>query len=347
MDATSRIGSNQVKIDIYNHILPKPYYDRMTGQSESGAYMMKRVSNIPYLYDVDVRFQKIAEFGEDYQQVFSLNLPPVEAVWGPDQSPEMARVANDSMAEIVAKHPDRFPGFVAALPLNNIDAALVEAERAVKQLGAKGVQIFSNINGRPMDEPDFLPLFQRMAELDCPLWVHPTRSAAFADYVNETRSKYDLWWAFGWPYETTIFMGRLVMSGIFDKLPDLKIITHHMGAMLPYFEMRAGPGLDQLGTRSDDPEELAVLGRLKKRPYDYFRMFYADTALFGSIPATECGLAFFGSDHVLFASDAPFDPEGGSGYIRSTLRVIDGITASIEDKQKIYEGNARRLLKLG
>ena len=92
--------------------------------------------------------------------------------------------------------------------------------------------------------------------------------------------------------------------------------------------------------------EAGTLGRLEKRPYDYFRMFYADTATFGSVPATECGLAFFGADHVLFASDAPFDPEKGSGYIRSTLAVMEGITASIEDKQKIFEGNARRLLKL-
>jgi predicted TIM-barrel fold metal-dependent hydrolase len=197
-----------------------------------------------------------------------------------------------------------------------------------------------------MDEEHFFPLFQKMHELDYPLWVHPTRAATTPDYASETRSKYDLWWAFGWPYETANFMGRIVFSGMFDKLPELKIITHHLGAMVPYFEMRAGPGLDQLGTRSDDPEDNAALGRLKKRPYDYFRMFYGDTAVFGSIAATECGLTFFGSDHVLFASDAPFDPEGGSGYIRETLRVLDGITASIGDKEKIYEGNARRLLKL-
>jgi aminocarboxymuconate-semialdehyde decarboxylase len=335
-----------VKIDIFNHILPKPYYDRMIDKMPSGAYMLKRVSNIPFLYDLDTRFRKIEQFGDDYQQVFSVNLPPVEAVWGPDEAPEMARVANDSMAEICAQHKDRFPGFVAALPLNNIDAAIVEAERAVKTLGAKGVQIFSNINGHPMDEAQFFPLFQKMHDLDYPLWVHPTRAATTPDYATETRSKYDLWWAFGWPYETSNFMGRLVFSGLFDKLPNIKIITHHLGAMVPFFEMRAGPGLDQLGTRSDDPEDNAVLGRLKKRPYDYFRMFYGDTAVFGSIPATECGLAFFGSDHVLFASDAPFDPEGGSGYIRETLRVLDGITCSIEDRQKIFEGNARRLLKL-
>ena len=96
----------------------------------------------------------------------------------------------------------------------------------------------------------------------------------------------------------------------------------------------------------NDPIDVAAQGKLAKRPFDYFRMFYADTAVFGSIAATECGLAFFGSDHVLFASDAPFDPEKGSGYNRETIRVVDNITASIEDKQKIYEGNAKRLLKL-
>ena len=335
-----------VKIDIFNHILPKPYYDKMMGMSAEGAYMMKRVSAIPMLYDVEARFDKIDQFGEDYQQVFSLNLPPIEVVAGPEDSPELAQIANDGMAEVAAKHPDRFPGFVAALPLNNIEAALEETDRAIKHLGAKGVQIFSNINGRPLDDPEFQPLFDKMAEHDLPIWLHPTRSAEFSDYATEDRSWYDMWWAFGWPYETSVAMGRIVMSGLFDKHPDIKIIAHHMGGMVPFFEGRVGPGLDQLGRRSDDEHEAGTLVRLQKRPYDYFRMFYADTATFGSVGATECGLAFFGADRVLFASDAPFDPEQGSGYIRSTLAVMDGMTASIEDKQKIFEGNARRLLKL-
>ena len=335
-----------MKIDIFNHILPKPYFDRMVSMSGQGAYMQKRVREIPMLYDLDARFEKIDQFGEDYVQIVSLNLPPVEALAGPEDSPELARLANDSMAEVVSQCPDRIPGFVAALPLNNMDATLVEAERAVVELGAKGVQIGSNINGRPLDDPEFFPLYAKMAELDMPIWLHPTRAADFPDYKAEQRSKYDMWWVFGWPYETSVAMGRLVMSGVFDRHPDIKIIAHHMGGMVPYFEGRVGPGLDQLGKRSNDPDDMGALGRLEKRPYDYFRMFYADTAVFGSIPATECGLAFFGSDRVLFASDAPFDPERGSGYIRETIRVIDNITASIEDKQKIYEGNARRLLKL-
>src|SRR5215831_8918913 len=84
--------------------------------------------------------------------------------------------------------------------------------------------------------------------------------------------------------------------------------------MIPYFEGRVGSGLDQLGRRTDDEHDVGTLARLKKRPYDYFRMFYADTALFGALPATECGLAFFGSDHVLFGTDMPFDPENHSGH---------------------------------
>lgn len=335
-----------VKIDIFNHILPKPYFDKMTEMSAQGAYMMKRVSAIPMLYDVKARFEKIDQFGEDYKQVFSLNLPPIEVVAGPEDSPELAQIANDGMAEVASQHPDRFPGFVAALPMNNTEAALAEIDRAVNDLGAKGVQIFSNVNGRPLDDPELAPVFDKMAALDLPIWLHPTRSAAFPDYATEDRSWYDMWWAFGWPYETSVAMGRIVMSGLFDRHPDVKIIAHHLGGMVPFFEGRVGPGLDQLGRRGDDPHEAGTLARLAKRPYDYFRMFYADTAVFGSVPATECGLAFFGADRVLFASDAPFDPEKGSGYIRSTLAAMDGVTASIEDKQKIYEGNARRLLKL-
>ena len=114
------------KIDIFNHILPKPYFDKITSMSEGGAYMMKRVSAIPMLYDVDARFEKIDQFGEDYKQVFSLNLPPVEVVAGPEDSPELAQIANDGMAEVAGKYPDRFPGFVAALPMNNVQASLDE-----------------------------------------------------------------------------------------------------------------------------------------------------------------------------------------------------------------------------
>ncbi len=221
-----------------------------------------------------------------------------------------------------------------------------ETERAILELGATGIQIYTNVNGKPLDDPAYVPLFQKMAEFDLPIWMHPTRSASFADYVGEKKSKYELWWVFGWPYETSIAMSRILFAGYFDRFPNLKIITHHMGAMIPYFAGRIGPGLDQLGSRTED-ENLTLVGRkLKKRPIDYYRMFYADTALFGAKEAMACGLDFFGADQTLFASDSPFDPEKGPGFIRETIRCLEEMEISSEDRKKIYEGNARRMLRL-
>jgi predicted TIM-barrel fold metal-dependent hydrolase len=230
--------------------------------------------------------------------------------------------------------------------MNNPTAAVKEIERAVKKLGAAGVQTFTNVNGRPLDEPDFLPIFEKAAELDVPIWVHPARGAGFPDYQTEKKSKYELWWVFGWPYETSIFMARMVFAGIFDRFPKIKIITHHLGGMVPYFSGRTGPGLDQLGARTEEEDLTVYLRRLKKRPQEYFKMFYADTATFGSGPAIRCGLDFFGADQVLFASDSPFDPEKGAGYIRETIRCVDVLDVSEEDRRKIYEGNIRRLIRL-
>ena len=140
-------------------------------------------------------------------------------------------------------------------------------------------------------------------------------------------------------------MARLVFSGMFDRNPDLKIITHHMGAMIPYFEGRVGYGWDQMGRRTSNEVYGALLKSMKKRPFDYFKMFYADTALFGADAATECGLKFFGVDKVLFASDTPFEPTPGL-YIRETIRVIEGLDLSAGDKDRIYRKNALQLLKL-
>jgi predicted TIM-barrel fold metal-dependent hydrolase len=176
--------------------------------------------------------------------------------------------------------------------------------------------------------------------------VHPARGAGFPDYQTEKKSKFELWWVFGWPYETSVFMARMVFAGIFDRFPKIKIITHHLGGMVPYFSGRTGPGLDQLGARTEEEDLTVYLRRLKKRPQEYFKMFYADTATFGSGPAIRCGLDFFGADQVLFASDSPFDPEKGAGYIRETIRCLDVLDLPEGDRRKIYEGNARRLLRL-
>jgi aminocarboxymuconate-semialdehyde decarboxylase len=250
------------------------------------------------------------------------------------------------MAELTRRYPERFPGFIASVALNNPDEMTREAVRAATQLGACGVQIFSNAAGKPLDAPEFLPFFQEMARRDIALFLHPARGADFADYATEDVSKYEIWWTFGWPYETSAAMARLVFSGIFDSCPGIKIVTHHMGAMIPYFEGRVGYGWDVLGSRTSDVDYQSIVRAMKpERPVDYFRKFYADTALFGAGPATECGLAFFGVEHVLFASDVPFEPGPGL-YIRETIRVIESLNLTAQQRNQIYQGNAERILNL-
>jgi aminocarboxymuconate-semialdehyde decarboxylase len=230
--------------------------------------------------------------------------------------------------------------------MNNPDAAVRELDRAIRELGATGVQIFSNVNGRPLDEPEFAPLFERMAHVSLPIWIHPARPADRADYPAEQTSKYEAWWVFGWPYESSVAMTRILFAGYFDRFPDLKIIIHHMGGMVPHFAGRIGPGLDQLGARTEDEDLSVHTRRLRMRPFDYYKLFYGDTALFGARHAMECGLAFFGVDRILFGTDMPFDPEKGPGFIRETIRCLEEMPLSPEERWKIYEGNARRLLRL-
>jgi uncharacterized protein len=333
-----------MKIDIFNHLFPRRFFDQYINVPSGPKDIGKRVREAATIVDLDARFKVMDEFGE-YCQVLSLPLPPLETLAGPDKTPQMARMVNDGFAELCQKYPDRFPSFIASLPMNDLDESLLEADRAVSELGARGVQVFTNVKGKPLDAVDVLPLFEELARRGTVIWMHPARGAEITDYASEEKSKYEIWWTFGWPYETSAAMARLVFSGIFDRQPELKIITHHMGGMVPYFEGRVGYGWDQLGKRTSDTDYTLVLKKLKKRPLDYFRMFYADTALFGGFPATQCGLAFFGLDRVLFASDVPFEPSPGL-YIRETIRCIEGLNLKPEEKDRIYRGNAERLLKM-
>jgi predicted TIM-barrel fold metal-dependent hydrolase len=333
------------KIDVFTHVAPAPFHDLVMKVAPTYKDIGKRMRGVPMLADLDIRFRVMDQF-EDYHQILSLPTPPIEVFAGRDHALDLARAANDGMAEMVRRYPDRFPGFVASLPLDQPDLAVRELKRAVGDLGARGFQIFSNIAGKPISAPEFLPLFETMVEYDLPIWLHPYRGADMTDFKSEEQSEFEIWWTFGWPYDTSAAMARLVFAGYFDRFPSLKIITHHMGAMVPYFAGRVGPGWDQLGARTSDKDYSVVLKSLAKRPFDYFKMFYADTALFGAYDATVCGLKFFGVDHTLFASDAPFDPEKGPMYIRETIAIVDRLEISEADRERIYWRNAAALLKL-
>src|SRR5262249_25436617 len=222
--------------------------------------------------------------------------------------------------------------------------SLAEIDRAVSELGAKGVQVFTNVAGAPLSDATYRPIFARMVAHDLPVWVHPMRGPQFSDYTTESASENEIWFTFGWPYETTACMTRLIYSGLFDELPQLKVITHHMGGMIPYFAGRIGLGFRQIffGTSAHNPGADA----LKRPPAEYFKLLYADTALNGDAPATRCGHAYFGTSQCLFATDAPFDPEQGKRLIAKTIAAVDGLDISAEDHARIFEGNARALLRL-
>jgi aminocarboxymuconate-semialdehyde decarboxylase len=333
------------KIDIYNHVVPQAYLELIQKHSKDPG-IVKRMTSLRMLYDIEARVEMLQKWPE-VQQVLTLAVPHPEMLGGPEESPAFARVANDSMAGICARWPQRFPAFVASLPMNNVEAALAEMDRAITQLGARGIQVATSVLGRPLDDPEFFPVFERATNHHkVPVWMHPFRPASRADYSSESKSEYEIWQVLGWPFETSVAMARMVFSGMLQKLPELRVITHHCGAMIPYFAGRAETLWAQLGSRSADANYEDVLKRMAKKPMDYFKMFYADTVLGGSDAALRCGLDFFGADKVVFASDCPFDPEGGPMFIREGIRSIEELNLPESDKRKIYFGNAMGLLRL-
>jgi len=158
-------------IDIFNHFMPMAYLDRL-GELIPGHMVLTAFPRIRTLWDIDARLSLLDEF-DGLQQVLSLANPPLELVASPDRTPELARLANDALAELCRRHADRFPAFIASLPMNNIDATLAEIDRAVTTLGARGVQVFTNVAGEPLSAEKFRPIFRRMTEHDLPVWVHP------------------------------------------------------------------------------------------------------------------------------------------------------------------------------
>jgi predicted TIM-barrel fold metal-dependent hydrolase len=338
-----------MRLDIFTHFLPPAFAERVReSDSPLAAPMRKRVAAIPHIADIDERLRVVASF-DDYAQILSLASPPIEALAHPPAARALARLANDGLAELVDRHGDAFPAFVAGVPAHDVDATLEEIDRAIGELGAVGIQLYTNVNGRPLDDPGFEPVLARMAELGKPVWLHPARTAAWPDYPGEDRSRYEIWWLFGWPYETSVCMSRLVFSGVLERHPGLQVIAHHGGAMVPFFAGRVGPGMDQMGARTEQQDREALLGgslELPGRPIDAFRRFHADTALFGNRGGLACAVDFFGADRLLFASDCPFEPEPGA-YIRATIDDVDGLDLSEADRRKVYEANARALLGLG
>jgi predicted TIM-barrel fold metal-dependent hydrolase len=321
-----------MKIDIFTHIVP-PKYKAALGKV--APHLENHLERMPTLYDMDRRFRILDKY-KDVRQVLTLNKTAASVFDDPKLAVDFAERANDEMAEIVHKHPDRFAGGVASLPMTDMEAAVKEIDRAVKGLRLKGVQLFTPVKNNPVDLKDFMPVFEKMSHYDLPIWIHPDRPIERDDY-----KKFYLSHVFGWPYESTAAMTYLVFSGLFESFPRIKIVIHHCGAMVPFFDQRIIESYDSSATIFG----MDYKDRLRRHPVDYFKMFYTDTALSGGTVGLMCGHAFFGAHHLLFGTDMPYDAEFGDRMIRETIESVERMSISDAEKKMIYEENARKLLR--
>jgi len=330
--------SYELKIDAYSHIVPPKYKD-VLARVAPGEYSKKTAPN-PALWNLDKRF-RIMDHYQELVQVITLGFPPIEDIADKTKAIDLSKKVNDEMAELVYKYPERFIAGVAHLPMNNMPAAMKELERAILDLRLRGIQIYSPVNDKPLDNPEFMPLYEKMSEYDLPIYIHPMRPATYPDYRTEKESKHALFSMFGWPYETTTCMSRLVFSGVMEKYPKLKVITHHCGGMVPYFADRIQEFCDLREMRDREPKSII------QAPLDGFKQFYADTALYGNPLALTLGHSFFGPDHILFAVDMPLgDSQLGYKNYRQTLNAIELMPISKEDRRKILHDNAKKVLRL-
>ncbi len=241
--------------------------------------------------------------------------------------------ANDQLAEAINTHPDRFAGF-AALPMSEPEAAVSELERAVRSLGLKGAMINGTASGRFLDDPAFLPVLEQAIELNVPIYIHPAappeavRAAYFTGF--DPAVSYCLATSgWGWHSEVAIHALRLILAGVFDRLPDLQIVIGHMGEMLPFMLDRVDKTLTPLAKN------------LQLRVPEYFlRNFFITTSGFFSNPPFALALQTIGVEHILFSVDYPYSTnEEGRAF-------LDHLPLSPEDKEKISHRNAEQLLKL-
>jgi predicted TIM-barrel fold metal-dependent hydrolase len=330
-----------MKIDIYAHIIPPKVKDLIFGSGKGSFALKEHLSNYPTLFDLDHRFRIMDKY-PDVIQVVTLSGVSVDEVALPKEAAVLAEKVNDEMAELVRKYPDRFTVGVATVSTRDIDSALKELDRAFNQLNLRGLQLRIPINRKPVDHPDFFPIYEKMCQYNLPIWWHPEGRVDLPNYEGESESRYWIWHLWGLPFETTVSMTRLIFGGVLNKYPNLKIITHHCGAMVPFFAERIRNHYNFLEMRNKKDFHRS----LTEHPVEYFRKFYNDTAILGNPSALMCAYEFFGPDRLLFGTDVPFDPTLGDYGTGQTIKAIEQMAIPDGDKKKIFEDNARRLLRL-
>ena len=322
-------------IDFHNHYYPDAYLNELERGNTNARLERDGQGRLLVHYpgdynvvahghrDLDEKIRAMDEAGVDVH-AFSLTTPGVH-IEARERGIALARIVNDEFAAAMQRYPGRFAA-LAALPLQDPDAAVAELERAVG-MGHRGVLIFSNINGRTLDEPEYFPLWQRIAELDVPAFIHPTNPPALGQLAD-----YRLTALMGFQFDTTAAVTRLIFAGVLERLPNLKLVVGHLGGTIPFMAERVQRGYEVY------PE---CREHISKPPSEYFRRIYIDTVNFDP-NALKLGLAFAGPDRIVFGSDYPHQV----GYIDRALNAVRGMPISEDEKKKILGGNAAALLKL-
>ncbi|RQH02364.1 amidohydrolase family protein [Natrarchaeobius oligotrophus] len=319
------------RIDAFAHITPPEFYEEM-----SEVHSTPALHNLYFepIWNVDRRLEDMDDHGID-KQVLSLANPPIWRGIDPEDALPLTRLANDLVREIADEHPDRFVP-TATIPFTT-DAYVEELERCLGDLDMRGVQIFSNVDGRPVDSPGHMALYETAANAGAPVWLHPQLHEWY-DWLSE----YEVHRTIGWPFDTTAAMMRMVFGGAFEENPDLDVIVHHLGGMVPFFIGRITTFFEARVNNPDMYPEFEA-PEFSTTVREQFQNFYGDTVIGGELAPFECGRSFFGDDGVVFATDYPFGPEGGRRFMKQAVDVVE--TVEDEDAHEaISSANIRALL---
>lgn len=282
--------------------------------------------------DPEVRLGLMEKYGIDVQAL-SLTTP-ILLNFNTDKAAEICSMSNNDNYALCKAYPKRFVN-ICIISLLDMRKAMKELERSINELDCRGVTIASNQKGRGLDSPEYFPLYAKLVEHDLPIFIHPTHWKSYPLAGDENW----MMTLFGWPFDTTQAVWRLIFGGVLDRYPSLKIVMHHCGGMFPYFAQRV-----EKSFTTDEKTDLR--NKLPRHISEYWNNIYGDTALDGTAAAFPCGYAFFGPDRMMFGTDYPFGPEEGADFIRENLTGVKSMKIPAENMQKILGENARKLLKI-
>lgn len=308
-------------IDFYSHfscMRTIAYLEKVGGGS---PHIFRTLfENTPTLIDVEKRLELMDMHGIARSVLVPLpwieTMPSVYA--NPRNCLQAAKILNNTLAEITAKRPDRFSA-VALLPTTNADIMAQEFERGIKELNMAGGFFVVGPTVKRPDHPDYEILYKMATEMDVPLWLHPSRPPTYADYKDEKISKYQVWQSLSWLHDSSAAMVRIVFGEVFHRYPEIKLIIHHHGAMIPLFARRMQYGWDYFEQSTGKKQPTSI-----SEPYiEHFKKFYCDTATQGISPQLlNMAADFFGSDRMVFGSDAPMDPSAGSAFTHDAIASV-------------------------